>query len=458
MKVKFLEENNYFIFHFPADFPWKKTCISRCRIGKQFPALAELTEAMLFQGLAPSTRNTYHGHVEHYEEWCRVMGVKPWPLRWWRLGYYFTDRARFVSHETLRVGMNALASESQDRGYGNKFSKNESLDRIMRGIRRTYEAGHDGIEPLTIELLEALEKLWKDEGELEKRILTAAWTGVFTLSRTAELLSKEKSRPGRQAIRVKDVREETWGVNWPIIGGKTALRGEVKWVPIPFFQRRRAHCVAKRLLALKAQRLATSGREALFFTLPNGKPMTSTDFIAKIREGFKELGLDPKTFSGKSLRRGGATALLQRGATYREIRLAGRWKSNSVFRYTRLPVTERLRLAQRMEDDIDPTLEHQPRRNVAPARVYDDLKPPFGRRTNSVAKVAQKLAEIEAKRAKKMKRSNFPAKIRKKSKGCKRKFKAKKVTKKTKKNQKKAKRLVQSQLQRYQMLREKTRF
>ena len=48
-----------------------------------------------------------------------------------------------------------------------------------------------------------------------------------------------------------------------------------------------------------------------------------------------QLGIDPFTLSSKSLRPGGATALLCSGALVTDIQLMGRWHSDSVFRYLR---------------------------------------------------------------------------------------------------------------------------
>ena len=161
----------------------------------------------------------------------------------------------------------------------------------------------------------------------------------------------------------------------------------MKWVPLPFFQERVWRCVAKRLLALRDARLIEAGRDAVLFTHPGGKTLTQGDLVKHLRLAFQALGLDPTTFAGRSLRRGGATALLQRGASYAEIRIAGRWKSNAVFRYTRIPVTERLRLAQRMEKDIDPSQTLPLPRGGYTARVFDDLKPPFGTRPGRVTEI-----------------------------------------------------------------------
>ena len=66
------------------------------------------------------------------------------------------------------------------------------------------------------------------------------------------------------------------------------------------------------------------------------QPSHVTNALRHTAEALRaQLGIDPFTLSSKSLRPGGATALLCSGALVTDIMLIGRWHSDSVFRYLR---------------------------------------------------------------------------------------------------------------------------
>jgi integrase len=67
---------------------------------------------------------------------------------------------------------------------------------------------------------------------------------------------------------------------------------------------------------------------------PTTGKLTGSAFAKRIKKWVGELGLDPVDFSGHSLRRGGATALMLAGVPPHLIQLQGRWVSDCWKRYT----------------------------------------------------------------------------------------------------------------------------
>ena len=59
-----------------------------------------------------------------------------------------------------------------------------------------------------------------------------------------------------------------------------------------------------------------------------GKPVKACDVIKRLKIALKKAGVPSKGYSGHSFRKGGAQALLDAGASYADIMIAGRWSSD----------------------------------------------------------------------------------------------------------------------------------
>lgn len=66
----------------------------------------------------------------------------------------------------------------------------------------------------------------------------------------------------------------------------------------------------------------------------SNKALTGSAFVKRIKKWVEAIGLDPTDFSGHSLRRGGATALLRAGVAAHDIQVQGRWASECWKIYT----------------------------------------------------------------------------------------------------------------------------
>ena len=56
-------------------------------------------------------------------------------------------------------------------------------------------------------------------------------------------------------------------------------------------------------------------------------PLTNGAFVKRLKKWIEAIGLDSKDYSGHSLRRGGATALLHAGVDPELVQIQGRWRS-----------------------------------------------------------------------------------------------------------------------------------
>jgi hypothetical protein len=62
-----------------------------------------------------------------------------------------------------------------------------------------------------------------------------------------------------------------------------------------------------------------------------------TEFVSKLRSGLEKIGLNPREYSGHSLRRGGCSLGFAAGLSVYDLKVRGDWRSSAVERYIQLP-------------------------------------------------------------------------------------------------------------------------
>ena len=90
--------------------------------------------------------------------------------------------------------------------------------------------------------------------------------------------------------------------------------------------------------ALKEYLVERGNMEGLLFKLKSGAPLRARDVNLALRRAAAAAGLDPKGFSGHSLRAGRTTDLVEMGLADTVIRQSGRWKSDAFLQYVRFDV------------------------------------------------------------------------------------------------------------------------
>ncbi len=93
-------------------------------------------------------------------------------------------------------------------------------------------------------------------------------------------------------------------------------------------------CPVTALLAYLALR---GNRQGFLFLFTDGRPLTKTRFVSKVRDALSHLGVDSSRYAGHSFRIGAATAAGAHGLSEPVIQMLGRWKSSAYQLYIRTP-------------------------------------------------------------------------------------------------------------------------
>lgn len=223
---------------------------------------------------------------------------------------------------TVKVYLHGIRAHFLDNTMG-RFNPCESyrVQMCLRGAARILKDIPNPKLAFLIEFLLAI-RVRMSESYIDRRDWAAFTTGFFALLRKAELL----------ALRWRDVKKIDKGAKIFVSISKTDPNSKGMFVHVA--SRSDVLCPVAALISLASIAEASIDEDAFIFTATNRKsptnqPLSHAAFVKRIKKWVAEIGLDPRDFSGHSLRRGGATALIRAGVTPELVQLQGRWRSDA---------------------------------------------------------------------------------------------------------------------------------
>jgi len=264
---------------------------------------------------AHNTRRSYASTLRLYERFCTENGHTPGePLSVIAFCEYLAARGRKMATIARHVAALRVRYRVAD----------DRLRMYLRGLRRTLGSAQSKKAPLTPTQLGLIR--W-DSGRKGLRDKALILVGFFGALRRSELVG----------LNVEDVEFVPEGAILTIRKSKTDQEGRGREVAIGYAKRADL-CPVRALQTY----MATLGRNTgpLFVSMRKSQytqSRLSTDAVARIVKDYADrLGLDPRQFSGLSLRAGFVTTAALLGATEDEIALQTGHKSpTAVWRYIR---------------------------------------------------------------------------------------------------------------------------
>jgi integrase len=256
------------------------------------------------ESLSQNTRTAYLSDLGHFENWGGQIPATPETI-----AEYLVAHADVLSVATLNRRLAALAKVHRSRGFSNPTSV-EVVKSTLRGLKRIKGTAQRQATPLIKEdlfvVLEAMGSRLKDVRD--RALLLIGFAGGF---RRSELigLNCDDVIPVRQGLEVTLRRSKT---DQNGAGRKIGIpHGRSQWCPV---------------VALE-QWLAASGitEGAMFRPIDRHhrvgpKRLSGEGVCLVVRERVHVAGIDPKHYSGHSLRAGLATSAAQAGVPSWKIR------------------------------------------------------------------------------------------------------------------------------------------
>lgn len=319
---------------------------------------------LLWAGLAPSTRRTYSTAVRSYEEWCRRRRAEPWPATVSSLTGWVFDRAFGRTQDRLRGAtiekyVAALRSAHVDLNFEVGIFDNAHLKRLIQGAKYLFphaptRAGKK--PPVSKDTLRDLVSPKATRGEDQKdtlavnAALTTAWYGFLRLGEVVhtEADAADSFRFGHEKLSPSCISPSAQGDHFRLLLRSSKTDKERNGITLMIGATNDDTCPYKhmaRWLEWGNTPRHNRSRKPLFY-LSKGT-FTRDRVLAILRSRLLRLGIPPGTYAGHSFRRGAAQHASNTGMSEEEIKLLGRWTSDSVRRYYKTSPSSLLSLQRR---------------------------------------------------------------------------------------------------------------
>lgn len=277
---------------------------------------------------ASNTKRAYRADWQHFTNWCGAQGRESLPATTETVANYIADEAiagRKVATITRRLA--SISQAHQLAGYDSP-SQREQVRTVMKGIRRTLTTAQDQAAPVTVEVLRLLISALPTtlSGQRDRALLLLGFAGAL---RRSELV----------ALQVEDVQFVNAGATITLRRSKTDQEGEGMVKGIAYGENK--HTCPVRML--KAWLNASGISEGPIFRPLDrwgnlqAEQLSDRAVALIVQRTVAAAGLDPKHYSGHSLRAGLITSAALAGASEGEImRQSGHKSSRMVRIYTRV--------------------------------------------------------------------------------------------------------------------------
>lgn len=273
------------------------------------PYLAE-TEAYVRSAKALNTIKAYRSDWAAFQAFCAERDLPSLPAAPATLAAYAASAARQLKARTVERHLTSISQAHQLAGYSNP-AEDKLVRTVMAGIRRVKGTAQAGKEPLSPELLRKMFE--HTSGDLrtvrDRALLLVGFAGAF---RRSELV----------ALQHQDVRFGEEGLVVTIPKSKTDPEGAGQTIGLPYGSHPES-CPVRALTMWLDQSGITCGY--LFPAIGRWgrevtpKPICDHQLAKIIKRLATRADLDPKVFSGHSLRSGLATSAAEGGASERSI-------------------------------------------------------------------------------------------------------------------------------------------
>lgn len=298
-------------------------------------------QAIVSQALSVKSRSVYLNYWKHYVQFCREQNINiSLPIRQVVtvnfLSYLLVSKKYSLSTVTSHVS--ALAYINKLFDYED-FSSSFLVRQFLKGAQKITPTKPDTRLPITIELLKKIImalpvtiKTFYDRIMFSSMCLLA----FHGFLRVGEICTKSQHVLGNviqcQHVKMVNESQQNAGIEIFLEHFKHSTRPVTLYIPLNLTEPDLCAVLAwRRYCQLKKHSVGP------LFQFPDGTSVTYKFFSMHLNNVITYLGYDAQLFKSHSFRIGAATHATSCGFSEDSIRRMGRWKSNAVSNYVRLP-------------------------------------------------------------------------------------------------------------------------
>jgi hypothetical protein len=290
-------------------------------------------KGVINSGVAFATSKSYAAGWRKYRAWLAANGMagQLWePSEELLIDFTVdlgTGTSAFaqVAPRTVEKYLYAIRDAHVRKSLGDPIKGKLLLRRAIEGLYRTTRVVKKTKKPLTPKVMLAF-KNKLDMVAYNHRLLWA----MFTLAFFKMLRVGEVTYSSERYIKRSDLTMRTQSGVLKLARSKTDQR--CVGVDLHFFKNGSELCPYNAMMSYLSVRVKSAPGSPLFLT-KKGRPITRFILLKWLKQLLDCVGLDASQYGGISFRKGGATFAAASGATDRQIKVAGRWKSDCFTAY-----------------------------------------------------------------------------------------------------------------------------
>jgi hypothetical protein len=251
---------------------------------------------------------------------------------------------------TCKQYSNAVIRVLRKTGFKIDNSSWSICTSAKKGFKKTRPTQKGKTLPITPQILEVLKPGLDTEESHDDRVFWAAICSmVYGLFRCSEITVS--SDAGNQFPREHDFTPvrgaERQAAHIHLSNSKTDLLSQ--GVDVPLVANDSATCPLRAIEEMKEQSPHPPPfPDSPLFRLEDGSPLSAKKFRKRLKALTTARLKDGQKYTGHSCRRGGAQALFDAGVPATQIKIIGRWKSDSFLRYIGVTLNHMLRTSALM--------------------------------------------------------------------------------------------------------------
>ncbi len=283
------------------------------------PTIPSAVADYIRASLSNSSRRAYRSDIEHFQKWG---GSIPSPPE--LVAHYLASHAGVLSAATLARRLVSISKAHTTQGYPSP-ARDDLVRATLRGIRHTHGSAQRQVAPAVREdMLSMVAGLQGVKGLRDQALLLVGFAGAF---RRSELVS----------LKLSDIEWVQQGFIAHLRFSKTDQQGIGRKVAIPYA--RGASCPVRALQSWIEVAGISVG--PIFRSVSKGGVVSEAGLTPQavaliVKDRAKAVGLDPRNYSGHSLRAGLITSAAKLGVSSWKIRQQTGHKSDAMLgRYIR---------------------------------------------------------------------------------------------------------------------------